>query len=416
MSVRFDASGDYLRRTANLPSNTAYTICGWARLVTDTNTYSTIASIESATTSAGAYALLSTDVDGVSLKHWGSGGTSGTLATLTVGTDFFWAITCGATGANGATAYYRAKGSTALSSVLGYGDAFTPAVIYLANDSYTEPFNGRIWNVKVWNRVLTAAELLAESYYRKVKFPTSRNAHWEMRSSSDTVDRSGLGYSLTVGGTLATETEGVNLWVPKSSVGRFVAAGGSSSYTFTPSGSITFSGGTVLVRGKVLQPGGTLALSGSASLIRGRVFLPSGGIVFSGAPTIAHGKVFQPSGQITFSGTAPFSTLNQYTFVPSGSVVFSGTNLFVRGKAFAPGGSIAFQGTNTFVRGKVLQTSGQITFSGGVTNLTRGKVWEPSGSIQFGGTASLIFTPAGGSPVSALNKISMYVSRTMRLS
>jgi hypothetical protein len=41
MAVRFDASGDYLRRTTNLPPIAGFTVMGWFKITTDRNNYST---------------------------------------------------------------------------------------------------------------------------------------------------------------------------------------------------------------------------------------------------------------------------------------------------------------------------------------------------------------------------------------
>src|SRR5512139_2381610 len=115
MSVRFDASGDKLTRTANLPASLrGVTICGWFRIVTDTNTYTCAAHINSS--GVGHYVLLETDSDGTTMKVW-TLATSATLVNMTVNTWYFLAMTCSAAGV--AKGYYGTTGGLTAATVGG---------------------------------------------------------------------------------------------------------------------------------------------------------------------------------------------------------------------------------------------------------------------------------------------------------
>ena len=46
MAVRFDASGDLLKRDASLPTRTAFTVMGWFKITTDRNDYSTFIALD----------------------------------------------------------------------------------------------------------------------------------------------------------------------------------------------------------------------------------------------------------------------------------------------------------------------------------------------------------------------------------
>lgn len=284
MAVRFDAAGDDLRRTASLPTSTAFTICGWAQMSVDTNTYATVCSLESGTSSAANYLLLSTDSDGTSLKVWSSatGAASTTIVGLTVGTPFFFALTCSGTGATSAVGYYRAQGSNALTSVSYNGVSFTPGALFIANDSFSEPFSGRAWGVKVWDRVLSAAELLAESYFARPLFPTSLNCWWPLPNHSDTTDKSGNARNPTVTGTLTTEDSTVNLWSPRRKVFVPTAAGGGTA-TVTGAGNIASAEafGTA-----VLSP--RFAVSGAGGIASAEAF---GTAVLTNRATVSPGGV-----------------------------------------------------------------------------------------------------------------------------
>lgn len=216
MAVRLDTAGESLLRTANVPAQTACTICGWAVMVTDRNIETALCSLESGTTSAASYVILATNADGTALKVWNTTGEGTTFATITVGVPFFFALTTAGNTAASQIGYFRAYGSNTLSSgnPPGTGSTFTPAALYVGIDSFGEWFNGRVWNVKVWDRVLSSEELLIESFYDRPQFPASLNVWWQLPNASDTADRSGNARAPTVGGTLSTEDSVVNLWKP----------------------------------------------------------------------------------------------------------------------------------------------------------------------------------------------------------
>ena len=156
-----------MRRTASLPDDALVTVCGWAVIDTDTNAFANIVSIESATASAGDGIYLQTAADGTTL-HWlgVSGGGDVTVGNLLVGQPFFWAITSGGLTAATNIAYLRYfnRGAMSATTLSGTRSAFTPAVLFIGNDSFAEPWNGRFWNIRAWDAVLTPREVLLESF------------------------------------------------------------------------------------------------------------------------------------------------------------------------------------------------------------------------------------------------------------
>lgn len=216
MAISITASTMGLSRTANLPSNTSFTACGWSLINSDVG----------ANTLQPLYSHLSAGLDGL-LLAWEGGGTElmgitcligGASSSTTTfasrpatGTPFFWYTRCSGTGANQLEAGWRAMGSntwvTAAATMSAAAGA--PTLLQLgrvsANSTYA---NARHWSVKVWNRVLTDAELLIESALRRVMFPSSINFHWPLRNASDTRDLSGNARVPTVNGTPATSDDG----------------------------------------------------------------------------------------------------------------------------------------------------------------------------------------------------------------
>jgi hypothetical protein len=200
MAVLFDGSTNALSRSTNLPASNAYTFCGWAQVNTDLGTtYQALAELEG---SAGTYSGI----------FW-EGGTSNAMCVErnslsganfasrpATGAPFFWAIAAGSN-LNG---YWRSASQNAFTTASVGSNSFTVTSLHVANTPASEWLNGRVWNVKCWGRELSAAELMVESFYRRVMFPASINFHWPLDNANDTNDYSGNGRNPTVGGTLTT--------------------------------------------------------------------------------------------------------------------------------------------------------------------------------------------------------------------
>lgn len=241
MAVRFDATGEGLSRTSSPPSTAGFTVCGWANLSTDRNTYQILSSIDNGSTE---YAEIGTDADGTTLYIFNHGAIGASLGALTIGTPFFWAQTVNGSGSGNHVGYGRNAGTNTLTTASQSGvAAIASQTFWVGRDGFDSGayyFDGRIWNVKVWDRVLTAAELLVESFYQEIKFTASKHLHWRLPNASNTTDSSGLGRDATVTGTLSTEDGSHGLWkpsrrifIPAAAGGGVVTADGSTSITFS---------------------------------------------------------------------------------------------------------------------------------------------------------------------------------------
>jgi hypothetical protein len=140
-----------------------------------------------------------------------------TASRPAVGEDFFWFVRCSGTGANLLEAGYRLSSQSAFTTTTGTLGATiaAPATINLNAVAGAYYCDKRMWNVKLWDRALTQAELLWESHCQRVVFPTSLNGHWWLRNTADLADRSGNGRTMSSAGTLASEDE-YPLWVPRA--------------------------------------------------------------------------------------------------------------------------------------------------------------------------------------------------------
>lgn len=221
MSVRLDAAGDYLARTANLPSNTAFTLLGWSRVVTDQGSGTIqplfLAANASFTDAIALYWDQSTSAGNMRIGcAVGGVETSGTNfgSRPASATDFAWYIQCSGTGAGQLVGGWRNAGSSTWTTAAATlsGSIATITSWRIGNVAGIYYLNGRVWNVKCWDRVLSAAELDVESYHERVVYPSSRNWHWPLYNATTTRDISGNARDPTVGGTLASEGGSAGLW------------------------------------------------------------------------------------------------------------------------------------------------------------------------------------------------------------
>lgn len=404
MSIRIDGTADLLQRTANLPSLTAFTLCGWSRVISNLG----------ATLQPLFWCLDAGATDGI-LFHWddatgnmdvevSDGGAITASVDLgsrpAVGTDFFWYIKCSGTGANLLEAGWRAAGSNTFvtgTTTLGTTIA-APATFFLGGVLSTYYSDHRLWNAKCWNRALSQAELEWEGRFQRVVFPSSLNWHWWLRNANDTVDRGPNARNATTGGTLTTEDE-YPLWVPRplalprrrstqsfsySASGGLSLAGSASRAAVravSAAGGLTLSGASATVRKISRTAAGGLSIAGAASFAKGQTVAPAGGLNLSGNAAQLRTRVLLPAGGIVLGGSAGFSSsgTQQLVVTPSGGLVLGGAAATSRSRALAATGGFQLGGASAVATHEAVRT---------VT---------PSGGLQFGGSASVSTVTAGGS-------------------
>lgn len=180
-----------------------------------------------------------------------------------------------------------------------------------------------------------------------------------------------------------------------------VASGGPVTYTITPTGNITFSGGiTRFTKTKVQTAFGNITFSGSSLVVHNKIYGPSGSIVFSGTALGQHIKTYLPSGILAFSGTAPQIKTNiiepsgNVTFSGHATMVFTGNNIYI----MIPGGFITFSGSAIEVKNRIFKPTGLIQFIGSAAEI-KTKISLPSGNVTFSGHATVTFIPFGSGPI-----------------
>lgn len=108
-------------------------------------------------------------------------------------------------------------------------------------------------------------------------------------------------------------------------------AGGSSTYSYSGSGSLAFSGVATSAKTKSYPGNGSFTFSGAASVDKIKSFLAGGNIVFSGAATTS----YTPSGAVI------------YGYVGGGEIVLSGSASITKSKNYSGTGSYSFSGAAT---------------------------------------------------------------------
>lgn len=430
MAVRVNASGEYLRRTANLPSSTAFTACGWAKLTLRTGNYQ-YWGLEDAASNSTAYLLIGYQSNGT----FEISGSSGSGAFASAPTDekwFFWAITCSGSGAGAFKGYWRHYDASTWVTASATGASFTPAALTLGNDSYDEWLNICFDNTMVFDAALTQAQLEEIMFFAFPERLESINI-WSPHFPGATerlADFSGNGRNWTANGTLSDEDGAPLIWDGYVDRPTFPAAGG-TTYNQSVSGTLTTAGALTKQTNKPLT--GTLSPTGS--LIKQVAFhligtLSSAGTLLkrtnkplSGTLTTAGGLVNQTKkslagtlssagallkrtskltdGTLTLSGA-----LTKQTNKPlSGTLTSSGSLLGRLTKLISLGGTLSMSGTLTKQTGKALGgtlttagalrmrtsklLSGVLTMAGNITKQTRTSL---SGTLTMTGALGTVKT------------------------
>jgi hypothetical protein len=205
MSVRLNASGDILYRTANLPAFSAFTVAGWFhRVAAQAGSFIYLLSLENTTypTDSTQYNLLGIDNSGV-LHIANSGAGTNFGSTPATGTWFYAWLRGNGTNLQGGWATPGAAAFTTVSQ--SQGNVFTPATLALGSDTFDEFLDGRIAQARAWDAALTDAELLAEMRAAVPVRWANLNFAWRLATATDTADKTSNARSATVGGSIATE-------------------------------------------------------------------------------------------------------------------------------------------------------------------------------------------------------------------
>lgn len=193
-------SGQILKVTTDLPASGIFTLlCRSVRRSGTSSGFPTLMICENATASATAFNNMEmfSGVLGIS-----TAATNTNFAvTPAVGAPFDCALVNAGSGANQLRGYWRAVGGKTVNTVSMTGSTFTPAQVALMSDSFNEPWDGWVDNVKGWTRALSQDEIEAE--WSRI-MPVSQDGLWVVSpffTAADVLDLSGRGHHWAVTGT-----------------------------------------------------------------------------------------------------------------------------------------------------------------------------------------------------------------------
>lgn len=202
MSVRIDAITEDLRRTTGLPSSsTAFSICGWSKITRIANDFQYWGLEDPSNYLVIGYA----DNGANQFEISGTNGSSSFASSPTNETWFFWAMTCSGSGAGAFKGYWAYPTDTSFKTASTTGASFTPATLFLGNDTFGEYCNASYFAVKVWEAALTSDELWQEMESIRPHRYANLHIFSPLWDTSDLNDYSGNGKNWTGTGSISSE-------------------------------------------------------------------------------------------------------------------------------------------------------------------------------------------------------------------
>lgn len=169
MAIEFAGANEVLTSSVNLPATNAITMMGWFKYVSGSSSapgsYTPLLVLDDNTTNQ--YLGLWTLSPGVgvlgddSVRAYNE---SAAIGTITGDLWFFGAFTCVGTAAGNLIGYYRNRNVNTLSSAAIAGFSFTPTRLRICGDTFGASFTGDGAMFRTWSRVLSAHEILVESF------------------------------------------------------------------------------------------------------------------------------------------------------------------------------------------------------------------------------------------------------------
>lgn len=181
---------------------------------------------------------------------------------------------------------------------------------------------------------------------------------------------------------------------------KAAAGGGSTTYDYSGTGTVSFSGTAAIARDRSCAGSGPVALSGSAATALERAAIGGGSLSFSGAAATSRTRAASGAGTVTLSGTATVARAR--SFAGSGSVALSGAVSTARTRAWVGGGAVTISGTATASftpagGGTTYTYSGAGTVAlSGAASAARSRSFAGSGTLTLAGTAATSRTRAYG--------------------
>jgi formylmethanofuran dehydrogenase subunit C len=383
VAVYVNGTGDAVRRTANLPSSSLFTIAGWARHVTvNTGTERPIVFFGN---DFGEFRLIWRTSNAFAVNV--SGANSNFSANPpTDGTWFYWGIWVSGTGASQFGGWWRDVAGNSGTVTRNSASVTVASLDICRNRAASAYYNGDVANVAVYDAALTQDEWLQNMFaYVPVARRDVLRYHWPLLDSSDTRDLSGNAWSPTL--TTVDTADGPPIrWLSRVALHPFASAGASED--IAAAGTLSITGSADLDASGSLAAAGTLSVTGAADLDASGALLAAGTVSITGAADLDALGTLAATGTLSVTGAADLDAL--------GELSAAGT-LSINGDASLTGGApidLAADGTLSIVGAASLNASGALAAAGtvsvtGAADLDAQGALAAAGSLSVTGAADL---------------------------
>lgn len=398
MAVRFDTGTDRLQKTSGVINyNAAYTWMAWVYHTTLPAAYGTHFIVQSAAGGANSADYFQVDSQGTHHFEWGlsiANSFTSRTTTATVSTGTWYHVALVRASATSLQGYVNGAADGAAITVDISARASVSREDMGAYGASSDPLNGRIAYCKMFNRALSAAEVLNEMRAIRPVHPSSVWAFYPLWPNARARDYSGNGRDWTEAGTLTDEDPPPISWGASASWLVLVpAAGGGGEITGTSA---------LTIQKPSLAASGTETFAGTIALAIQKPSLAASGLeafAASGALSIQKPSL-AASGLETFAGSAAISILKP-SIASSGALTFIGTaTITIARPSLAGVGTTgdAINGTATLtIQRPGLAASGLVNLgvsgSGGIS-IARPSL-AASGILAILGTATLTIDAPG---------------------
>ncbi len=211
MAVRFvTADGDLYLRTASLPNADSFSACGFS-VVNNFGDFSIHFELQA---SAGSrwHSIESSDAASQNILEYNDSNATPThtaIGTMTVGTPFFWGITKSSATVH---CFFRpfTTATVTQTNITSAETGMTAASMTVggSNGFATETMDDRVNGVRVWDAVLSDAEMIQEAFSLKPIRLTNLHGWWPMIAAVESdcrIDWSGNGKTWSINATPVQE-------------------------------------------------------------------------------------------------------------------------------------------------------------------------------------------------------------------
>lgn len=390
-ALLIDGEQDVLQLSTRSNIN-AVTMLGWAKLVSDTNDFGGIFTMEEGPGHSDGFNELIVDSNGTTLAvydHNGGGTNRGTAGTMVVGTWHKVAIVFtsstvfktyfGTMGTPGTTEQTFTRLAIASNDYQGVGSS---------QFASTETFEGALQGVRVWNAALSKSEIEAE-------FTSATPVR-----TADLL-KDGLRPDVTVA-TVLTNGDGADFvdgnggGTPDYSLVEGPTLDPGTGYTLAAdSGAVAITGtSAALKRGlKVVAASGSISISGTAASLKlgAKIAAAPGAIALTGtaATLLKASKIVAAFGAVDISGTAAALKRAVILSCAPGAIAITGTDAALRRGVTFNAGSVAIpiSGSPAVLQPPASSTAVPITGTAAALTQAR-RLVAAFGTVPFNGTAA----------------------------